>query len=89
MGSPRYKQTATLLPDGEVLIAGGFNWVYLSSVELYNPGTGIWTVAESMASSRYYHTATLLLDGRVLVTGGQDSGGNLSSTELYDPGSGD
>jgi len=60
--------TATLLPDGTVLVAGGYdNGIFLSSAELYNPASGTWTVTNSMNTPRGYHTATLLSSGKVLV----------------------
>ncbi len=86
--------TATLLPDGRVLVVGGNSHSGLpASAELYDPGSGTWTATESMGGGRVAHTATLLLDGKVLVTGGyRDSSGPflplLASAELYDPGSG-
>jgi hypothetical protein len=65
----RCAHTATLLPDGQVLVAGGegANGSILSSAELYNPATGKWTFTGSMATPRMDHTATLLLDGQVLA----------------------
>ena len=68
----RYAHTATLLPDGRVLVAGGetAGGSSLSSAEVYNPTTGNWVVTGSMAVSRIAHTATLLPNGRVLVVGG-------------------
>src|SRR5439155_511013 len=86
--------TATLLLNGKVLIAGGFNrntGFALSSAELYDPATGTWTVTGSLATARDYHTATLMLNGKVLVAGGApDAAGysSLSSVEVYDPGHG-
>ena len=69
--------TATLLSDGRVLVAGGagprpqtFPYPGLASTELYNPATGNWTVTGSLNDGRLLHTATLLRDGRVLVAGG-------------------
>ena len=70
LATARQSHTATLLPDGQVLVAGGANTTILASAELYHPGTGRWTATGSMASARYQHTATLLPDGRVLVAGG-------------------
>jgi hypothetical protein len=92
--------TATLLPDGKVLVAGGdrgWNAVprALASAELYDPATRTWTATASMTSGRYRHTATLLPNGKVLVAGGNvDSSGVvgigccLATAELYDPSSG-
>ena len=81
----RWGHTATLLPDGTVLVAGGTGdaGVGLASAELYDPGSRSWTAAASMEGARGYHTATLLPDGTVLVAGG----GLLASAELYDPDS--
>jgi hypothetical protein len=86
MGSPRYGHTATLLPSGNVLVAGGFTGIgYLGSAELYDPATGLWTATDSMGRPRAYHTATLLPSGKVLVAGGGNNNGYLGSAELYDP----
>ena len=84
MATARAFHTATLLPDGEVLVAGGGE-PGPASAELYDPGTGTWTATASMSTGRAYHTATLLPDGRVLVAGGMGAG--RGSAELYDPGS--
>lgn len=95
----RANHTATQLPDGRVLVAGGvgaptseFFANILASAELYDPSTGEWSSTGAMSEIRVGHTATLLLDGTVLVAGGGSSsdgdGGPLASAELYDPGSG-
>ena len=72
MGTARDAHTATLLPSGQVLVAGGSNLTdrYLSSAELYDPATGTWTATGSMGTAREDHTATLLPSGQVLVAGG-------------------
>ena len=64
--------TATLLPNGKVLVAGGFDISgnALASAELYDPASGTWTATGSLATARAYHTATLLPNGKVLVAGG-------------------
>ena len=91
LNTARYQHTATLLPNGKVLVAGGINSGigYLTSAELYDPATGTWTTTGSLNTARYHHTATLLPNGKVLVTGGVlQQLGYLSSAELYDPASG-
>ena len=89
LATARSSHTATLLPTGKVLVAGGFDSNPLSSAELYDPATGAWTATGSMDSARASHTATLLPSGQVLVAGG-DAGviTYLSSAELYDPATG-
>jgi hypothetical protein len=82
-------QTATLLADGRVLVAGGCGM----AAELYDPSTGSFAPTGSMTVARGGSTATLLLDGRVLFTGGYNcadasSDGIWASAELYDPATG-
>ena len=89
----RSGHTETLLPNGKVLIAGGYigtsGSVYTASAELYNPTTGTWTNTGAMNAARISHTATLLPNGKVLVSGGTSNGGTgLASAELYDPATG-
>ncbi len=86
----RFGATATLLPDGQVLIAGGvaaFAGTPLSSAELYNPVSKTFTATTgSLATERAWATATLLPNGKVLVAGGQNLGGvPVSGTDLYTP----
>jgi N-acetylneuraminic acid mutarotase len=85
----RCAHTATLLPNGLVLVAGGegANSQILSSAELYDPATGKWSVTGGMSTPRYGHTATLLQNGQVLVVGGSNSL-FLDSAELYNPSTG-
>ncbi|HEX7613290.1 MAG TPA: kelch repeat-containing protein, partial [Candidatus Limnocylindrales bacterium] len=89
MTSARVSQSATLLADGRVLIAGGSDGsASLASGELFDPKTGRFAVTGSMASARMFHTATLLAGGRVLIAGGWDNFHFVASAELYDPKSG-
>ena len=82
-----YLHTATLLPNGMVLVAGGYGHSgYLSSAELYDPTNGRWTATGTMTTIRGGHTATLLSNGMVLVAGGiNDANPFHPSAELYDP----
>lgn len=84
MNAPRGFHTATLLPGGKVLIAGGVDTSILSSTELYDPSTESFIFSASMTSARQGHIASLLLSGKVLIAGGTGVGGFLSSAEEYD-----
>ncbi len=89
LARPRAYQTATLLPNGKVLVAGGWDSPLhpIASAELYDPASGTWTTTASLARGRYSHTATLLPNGKVLVAGGDTDrqGVYLATAELYDP----
>src|SRR5215469_7576139 len=76
MTVPRINHTATLLPNGKVLIAGG-----TSTVELYDPSTGTFTATGAMTASTFVFSATLLPNGRVLLIESRNA-------ELYDPSTG-
>jgi hypothetical protein len=81
MNGEHHGHTATLLPDGRVLVLGGTSSRGATdSAELYDVGSGSWTATANMNAAHTGHTATLLPDGKVLVVGG--------GAELYDPGSG-
>jgi hypothetical protein len=97
MSVARAFHTATLLPDGEVLVAGGAS-IYngtrgtvAASAEIYNPRSNTWRPAARMSVARYAGAATLLPDGRVLVAGGwaftSATDPSLASAEIYDPAS--
>jgi N-acetylneuraminic acid mutarotase len=94
MTNARTHHTATLLANGEVLVAGGGNTTILPSAELYNQTTGKWTATGSMITARTDHTATLLANGEVLVAGGLSNGGSpigtscTSTAEIYNPSTG-
>jgi hypothetical protein len=93
------QHTATLLPNGKLLVTGGydvtapgtqFDPVFKSS-EIYDPATAKFTAGQDMWFPRRQHVATLLKDGRVLITGGIQLRGNgfgaSGNTEIYDPAS--
>jgi hypothetical protein len=97
----REGHTATLLHDGTVLVHGGSlkgadSDAYLSTAELFDPGTRTWTLTANAFYQRSYHTATLLQNGKVLVVGGTLqpcwSGGGRNcgyvEAQLYDPATG-
>jgi hypothetical protein len=96
----RSNSTATLLPTGNVLLAGGLvglisNPQTTPTAMLYNPATNTWTSTGNMTTGRENQTATLLKDGQVLMAGGtlfnHPSAGHpgllkfLTSAELYTP----
>ena len=96
MSEGREFATATLLRNGEVLVAGGLNncddtfCTDLAESELYDPATGRWSATGAMHGPREQQSATLLPSGLVLVAGGLNEGGFRnggvdSSAELYDP----
>jgi Kelch motif protein len=86
----RLEHTATLLPDGRVLVAGGSKITLDSNAtntaETYSPSSNSWALAGSLATARHSHIAVLLTSGQVLVAGGIDTT-SLASAELYDQGS--
>jgi N-acetylneuraminic acid mutarotase len=87
----RISHTATLLPNGMVLVAAGegVSGGAIKGAELYDPASGTWTDTGSLRRNRVAHTATLLQNGRVLVAGGISSSGSINaSAELYDSASG-
>lgn len=95
MVTARWGHTATLLPNGKVLIVGGYDSSghYLASAELYDPATQTFSATGSLATGRADHTATLLPDGTVLVTGGLIETQNytfesLSDAQIYNPATG-
>jgi hypothetical protein len=91
MQRQRLDHTATKLPDGKVLIAGGHRYnpdqVHNTS-EIYDPATGLFTLAATMSTPLFWHNATLLNDGRVLIEGGYTGSDFNLTSEIYDPATG-
>jgi hypothetical protein len=90
MLEPRSGQSATLLPNGKVLIAGGMrrNQDFYKSAELFDPGTGKFQPTGEMSVGRVGNIAVLLRSGKVLVAGGWVGQGGTDEAELYDPSTG-
>jgi hypothetical protein len=89
MANRRRHLTATMLPDGQVLVTGGTSGegannpsTPVKAAEVWNPATETWRTLAAGQQSRLYHSTALLLpDARVLVTGGDD----VTQTELFSP----
>ncbi len=87
--------TASLLPDGRVMLVGGLTLTTsLSAVTFYNPSTKAWSSGPNLQQARGLHAATTLPNGGVLVVGGYESYDDLTNNmplangELFDPTSG-
>jgi hypothetical protein len=98
LNTSRYRHSATMLNNGQILVVGGVSCpsssscTYLNSAELYNPDSSLFANSGTMATARSAPTV-LLNNGKVLVAGGYscDGSGNcssLSSAEIYDPATG-
>jgi N-acetylneuraminic acid mutarotase len=96
LATSRYNHTATLLQNGTVLVVAGCNASIatgaLASAELFDPATGVWSPAGSLATRRTEHAAVMRADGRVIVAGGLYEDGSLThwarTAEMYDPATG-
>ncbi len=84
LATARLLHTTTLLRDGRVLAAGGYNRL----TEIYDPGTGTWARTADTLNTHRAATATLLINGKVLITSvGSAEWNSGISAELYDPDS--
>lgn len=89
---PRSHHTATVLPDGRVLIFGGYDGkgAFVQGAEIFDGTTRTFEpVPEPGLIARAGHTATVLMDGRVLFLGGvSPSGTPVPEAEIWDPETG-
>ena len=85
MSTGRQQHTATLLPDGRVLILGGWGkGNTLASGEMYDPALKCFVpLASSLRYERRLHTATLLDGGKVLIAGGASDKAVLAAAEIF------
>ena len=81
MITARTGATATLLSNGDVLIAGGGGFAALSAAEIYDHTAGKFTKASHMLTDREKHTATLLSNREVLIAGGWNGHGRRAEAE--------
>jgi N-acetylneuraminic acid mutarotase len=85
MADARYEPIAELLPNGKVLVAGGYDgYQALASAEIYDPVTEKWSRVGDMTEVRSCHASALLRNGKVLVAGGLGFYG-IETAEFYNP----
>ncbi len=76
LGKPRFGHAAAQLPDGRIVVTGGFVersntvWEATRDVELLDPETGTVDRIADMSNPRAFHHLTVLPDGRLLIAGG-------------------
>ena len=85
MPTARYGMTSAVV-DGKIYVIGGYLSGFLSTVEIYDPGTDTWSTGTNMPTARRYMSSAVV-DGKVYVIGGRNTGtASLSTVEIYDPG---
>ena len=93
MNVARAGHTATLLPDGRVLIFGGVAATVLPQAEVYDPASHAFSAADDMITVRGGHTAAVLADGKLLfidgvvLLDGRTFFAGPAFAEIYDPAS--
>jgi hypothetical protein len=86
MNEGRSVATATELPDGNVIIIGGYgDDNVLKSTEIYNPMFGTFTKGPEMNFNRLGHSSTMLRNGKIIICGGASYEGHQNRVEFYDP----
>ncbi|HWD38821.1 MAG TPA: kelch repeat-containing protein [Fimbriimonas sp.] len=80
MNLARARHAAVVLPDGRVLVIGGYSQNATASVELYDPHQETWTFIDPLDQPRYDHVATT--DGRFVYVVGGSSQSMLSGVEV-------
>ena len=90
MAGPRSGHTAGLLPNGQVLVAGGRDANSSeSTAERYDPDANAWSPAGTLASARWLPASAFLPDGRLLISGGRVGNSAIAFVEQYDPATND
>ena len=86
----RAYHTASLLPDGRVMVAGG-DWrtcpsgcddITVATTEVYDPRANAWSAGPQMLMPRSFHAATPLRDGSLLLVGGGRSASGIPDSSM-------
>ncbi|HSH02994.1 MAG TPA: kelch repeat-containing protein [Anaerolineae bacterium] len=87
MPNIRVSHTDYVLPNGQVLLVGGFSGGATMTTSAYDPATQLWSSSGSMVGNRSNNQGVSLLDGRILVTGGYDLStfNTIGTSEIYEP----